>query len=260
MQESYQIPQEVIDKAEQEAIQAQVNPSQLENKIENKIENIDQELKASESLDDEIDELPLIVKKMGRPTKYLPEYCNVAEVICRRFGANRKQIAETLGIQQDMITKWIKTHPEFLQSIKRGREAYDIRVIEKSLRMKATGFEYEEVTIKQVTIKRGRGNDMITLPATEKTIFRKKAVPDVAACIFWLVNRQPDKWKHVARTIIQGDIKNPVVHAHGDVTDLGIALSDPQRVIEVKRVLQEAGAFEALKQDVDIPIVSSALH
>lgn len=264
MSEPLQVSQEVVDNAEQEAVQALVGVLPLDLKTKSSSEEKPKTTEqVEESLADEIDEIPLVKiakRGIGAPTKYLPEYCNVVEVICRRFGANRKHIAEALGISETLISDWIKRHPLFLEAIKKGREAYDTRTVEQSLKMKALGFEYEEVTIKQVTIKQGGGREMIALPAVEKTIVKKKAVPDVAACIFWLVNRQPEKWKHVARTIIQGDSKSPVIHAHGDITDLGIMLSDPQRAAEVKTILQEAGAFDTLKQDVEISVGSNVVH
>jgi hypothetical protein len=63
---------------------------------------------------------------------------------------------------------------------------YDHNEIEEALFKRAKGFEYSECIIE---------TDEET--EEEKVVKRTKktAIPDVTACIFWLKNRLPDKWK-----------------------------------------------------------------
>ncbi len=58
--------------------------------------------------------------------------------------------------------------------------------IEKALFDRAKGYEYCET----VTEPGENGEEEKILKKT-----KKKAIPDVTACIFWLKNRLPDKWK-----------------------------------------------------------------
>jgi len=59
--------------------------------------------------------------KIGRPTKYKPEYCDtVIEVMEKGF--SKEAVAGHIGISKDTLYKWIKKHEEFSDSIKRGVE------------------------------------------------------------------------------------------------------------------------------------------
>jgi len=185
-------------------------------------------------------------KKVGRPMLhfYKPEYAEIAEHLCRMFRATNEQLAEYFKVPlSTTLKKWISQEQEFSAYIKKGRDDYDARVIEKSLRLRAEGYEYEEKTRKQVKLKSGEVTE-------EVSVTKKRMAPDTTACIFWLVNRQPERWKHLSRTIIQGDVKNPITHVHSanKVEDFNI-VADPKRASEVKKILQEAGAFDAIKTD-----------
>jgi hypothetical protein len=100
------------------------------------------------------------------------------------------------------------------------------------LRSRALGYTYDE-SEEGITAKTG---------AYHKVMHKSQA-PDVTACIFWLVNRQPEEWKHVARTIIQGDPKNPVAHEYKlDLTKLPERdLEKLEDIITKARAEQQAG-------------------
>src|SRR4030066_156100 len=149
-------------------------------------------------------------KKAGAPTLYKSEYCKIAEAACKNLGADDKSLAKLFSVTPDSITKWKD--------------------------------EYTETTQKQLKNKEGE-------ISTEILVAKKRMAPDTGACIFWLVNRNPDRWKHVQRTIIQGDTKNPVNHIHSAAGDINF-VSDQIRTAEVKKILQEAGAFKFI-QDSD---------
>jgi transposase-like protein len=59
------------------------------------------------------------VAKGGRPTKYEPSMCAKAEQIMMD-GASKVEVAAALGICKNTLFEWIKLHPEFSDSIKRG--------------------------------------------------------------------------------------------------------------------------------------------
>ena len=55
----------------------------------------------------------------GRPTKYRPEYCEIAESVLGE-GYSQAVLAGELDVDEDTITNWKKEYPEFFGAIKRG--------------------------------------------------------------------------------------------------------------------------------------------
>jgi len=86
------------------------------------------------------------------------------------MGLTDEQIAVILGISPRTLNYW-KKDPAFLQSLKRGKLKADFRVIQ-SLYHKAIGYE-----------------------AVDKKGSRIQVPGDTTAMIFWLKNRQADKWR-----------------------------------------------------------------
>lgn len=122
-----------------------------------------------------------MAKKVGAPTKFLPEYCKSVERLCK-LGAKDSEIAEFFEVQESTINNWKKEFPEFLESIKRGKQIAD-QTVADSLFKRANGFKHKEDVIMQY-----RGNPLI-VPTV------KKYPPDTTAAIFWLKNRRPDLWR-----------------------------------------------------------------
>ncbi len=119
--------------------------------------------------------------KGGRPTAYKKEYCEQAEKLCL-LGATDAQMADFFGVGEKTINNWKEKHPEFLQSLKEAKGTADSRV-ERSLFERATGYSHSDVHISNY-----QGEITIT-PIT------KHYAPDITSMIFWLKNRQPEKWK-----------------------------------------------------------------
>lgn len=118
---------------------------------------------------------------MARPTDYREEYAEQARKLCL-LGYTDKQLADFFNVSEQTINAWKTKHPKFLESIKRGKEIADIEVVE-SLYKRALGIEYEEVELKTD----GK--------AKSKRVVKKFIPPDTTAQIFWLKNRQPQKWR-----------------------------------------------------------------
>jgi len=117
----------------------------------------------------------------GRPTKYKPEYADLAFKFCL-LKATDEQLAKFFDVPTRTIDNWKKRYPEFLQAIKRGKEEADARVSE-SLYDRAMGYEHEDVDIRVVQNK------------IVKTKIIKHYPPDPTSMIFWLKNRQPQTWR-----------------------------------------------------------------
>ena len=128
----------------------------------------------------------------GRPTKYKTEYNEQAYKLCL-LGATDKDMADFFGVDEATINRWKNNHPEFCESIKRGKKKADAEVAEK-LFHRAKGYEHEDLYIAQYQ------GEPITVPIT------KHYPPDTAAAIFWLKNRQKNKWRDKQDVEIAGDV------------------------------------------------------
>ena len=117
----------------------------------------------------------------GRPTKYREEYAELAYKFCL-LGATDKDLAEFFEVEEKTVNNWKEDYPEFLQSLKRGKTLADARMAE-SLYHRGRGYSHPEDKIFQY-----EGMPVI-VPTT------KHYPPDTAAGIFWLKNRQPQKWR-----------------------------------------------------------------
>ena len=129
----------------------------------------------------------------GAPTKYKIEYNKLAYKYCL-LGATDKQLGDNFDVDESTINNWKIAHPEFLESIKRGKTIADAEIAE-SLYHRAKGYEHPEDKIFN-----NNGEEMIV-----ETI--KHYPPDTGAVAFWLKNRQPELWRD-KQTIEQiGDTK-----------------------------------------------------
>jgi len=165
----------------------------------------------------------------GRQSTYSPVYAAQAAVLMRDHGFTEAELAKALLVTVPTLAKWKAEHPELLSAINKGRDMFDSTRVRAALRSRALGYEYEE---REEGITAGLHGGPY-----EKT-FKKKMAPDVTACIFWLVNRQPDDWKHVARTIIQGDPKNPVKHEY----ELNLKQLPEKELAELENIIGRARA------------------
>ena len=126
----------------------------------------------------------------GRPSKYKPEFAEQAYKLCL-LGATDAKIADFFEVNEDTVNKWKKDYPEFSESLKRGKDDADA-VIAQSLFHRAKGYSHPEDKIFN-----DDGNAMVV-----PTI--KHYPPDTTACIFWLKNRQRDKWRDRTETELTG--------------------------------------------------------
>ncbi|WP_313386917.1 hypothetical protein [Chishuiella sp.] len=119
--------------------------------------------------------------KVGRPTDYKVEYNEQVYKLCL-LGATDSEIGDFFNVSEVTINAWKKEYPEFLKSIKKGKEYADANVANK-LYNRALGYKHEEDKI---------FNDQ-GVPLIVPTV--KHYPPDTTAAIFWLKNRQPAKWR-----------------------------------------------------------------
>ena len=117
----------------------------------------------------------------GRPTKYQPEFAGQAEKLCM-LGATDEELADFFEVVESTINLWKREHPEFSESVKKGKILADAQVAEK-LFQRATGYSHPDTHISNY-------QGAITV-----TPVMKHYPPDTTAAIFWLKNRQRNKWR-----------------------------------------------------------------
>lgn len=123
---------------------------------------------------------------VGRPTKYKPEYVDLAYKFCL-MGATDAKLADFFEVDETTINEWKLVYPEFSQSIWNGREKADADIAE-SLYHRAKGYSHVEDDIRTLSI--GGGMSEIVVTPT-----RKHYPPDTAAASLWLRNRAPKLWR-----------------------------------------------------------------
>lgn len=119
----------------------------------------------------------------GRPTDYRTEFPDKARKLCL-LGATDKELADFFEVSESTINLWKISHPEFSESIARGKVSADAEVAEK-LYHRALGYSHNAVKI--------------FMPAGAQTPvyadYTEHYPPDTQAASLWLRNRQGSKWR-----------------------------------------------------------------
>ena len=118
---------------------------------------------------------------MARPTKYKKEYCEQARKLCNK-GFTDKELASFFDVEESTINNWKLKHPEFLESLKSAK-LYSDEAVVNSLYNKAIGYTLDE--------EREEESEQ----GFKKVKTKKQVAGDTTAMIFWLKNRQPDRWR-----------------------------------------------------------------
>lgn len=134
---------------------------------------------------------------MARPTKYKAEFAEQARKLCL-LGATDSELAEFFEVEESTLNNWKHAHPEFLESIKKGKTQADADVADR-LYQRAMGYQHPEVDIRVID------HQIVQTPIT------KIYAPDPTAAIFWLKNRQKAKWRDKVEQEITGEGGGPLV-------------------------------------------------
>lgn len=119
--------------------------------------------------------------KGGRPSKYEKIDLKQVEMAARK-GWTDEEMCEFFGVVRSTWYEWKLKHKEFSDSLKEWKEEANSRV-ERSLYERAMGYSVPEDKIFN------QNGEPLIVPTT------KNYPPDTAAAIFWLKNRNPEKWK-----------------------------------------------------------------
>lgn len=157
---------------------------------------------------------------VGRPSKFRVEYADQAFKLCL-LGATDAELGRFFDVDERTINNWKDRHPEFLQSLKAGKEQADARVAE-TLYRRALGWEHEAV---KIVADAKTGTEHI-VPYTERY------PPDTTAAIFWLKNRRPELWR---------DRQQLGVHHNGRIDTSVRGLSDEELINRATQLANRLG-------------------
>lgn len=128
-----------------------------------------------------------MANEVGRPSKYqdsmktaLIEYAETCKK--KSKGLINSEIADIIGVSEGTVRAWMAGKPDFLAAVKAAKNLLD-DFVEASLFQNACGYSHTETIVK---FKDGE--------FFEKEI-EKHYKPDTIAGIFWLKNRQPERWR-----------------------------------------------------------------
>lgn len=133
---------------------------------------------------------------MARPSKYeshvQPKLVQIAA--WARDGLTLEDIANNLYIAKSTLCDYQNQYSELKDSLKTNKEEADI-IVENALYKRAVGYRYEEITIEEIELKMGSGENIVYQPATKTKTVIKEVAPDTTAQIFWLKNRKQKEWR-----------------------------------------------------------------
>ncbi|ARW09993.1 MULTISPECIES: hypothetical protein [Acetobacter] len=142
----------------------------------------------------------------GRPSKYQEGFAEQARKLCL-LGATDQDLADFFEVSEQTINAWKSAHPEFLESIKKGKDLADAEVADR-LFQRALGYSH-----KAVKIFNDQGRPLVV-------DYEEHYPPDTAAGIFWLKNRQKDKWRDKITQEHSGPDGGPIEVKGGGVSGL----------------------------------------
>ena len=138
-------------------------------------------------------------KKVGRHSKFQVEYVHLAYVACKEGGFTDLKLAKLFKVGKATINVWKKMYPQFMESLRKGKDEWDCLAAEKSMLKRVLGFRYTETTREGIQGKKGKGGFVITKKVS------KLIPPDVKACDIWLCNRKPERWKRLKHIELTGE-------------------------------------------------------
>jgi hypothetical protein len=134
----------------------------------------------------------------GRPSSYRDEYAERAYKLCL-LGATDAEMVDFFEVAESTLNLWKHEHPEFSESIMRGKRTADANVAER-LYQRALGYSHDAVKI------------FMPAGASEPVYaaYTEHYPPDTQAASLWLRNRQPAKWRDKQEHQHTGDPNAPI--------------------------------------------------
>lgn len=110
-------------------------------------------------------------------------------------GMTEEQVLKKIGVSSVTWRKWKKMCPALTGALKDGGDAADCE-IESALLKKASGYTVDVVkTYKVKRIEYEDGKKVCEFEELAQGVDQVHVPADLAAQIFWLKNRKPEKWR-----------------------------------------------------------------
>lgn len=134
---------------------------------------------------------------MARRSKYREEYHLPWIRGLTRRGYTLDEIANDIGVAASTVKKWVHDFPELSDAVKKARALPDIE-IEDALYNRARGYTRKTTKTTIQAVEDGSSKQ------TKVEVFEEEVPPDTTACIFWLKNRDRERWRDRQATEITG--------------------------------------------------------
>jgi hypothetical protein len=177
--------------------------------------------------------------KRGRKPTWKDGYLEQARKLAA-LGATDVEMADFFGVSLRTFMRWKVSKPEFWHALKAAKDAADERV-ERRLYERAVGYAVE---IEKIVVSRGK-------------VIRLKTVehypPDTTALIFWLKNRQPEKWRDKVDPGLAATQFNFIGMLPSEEEWLAKYASNPEPlVIDQREVFHTNGSSKSDDDDADL--------
>lgn len=126
-------------------------------------------------------------RKRGRPTVF-NEVVQEKILALAKQGATDVELAEAIGVSDRTIRYWKVQHADFFPALKECKDLAD-QMVEASLFQRACGYSHPAEKI-LTNFNRFTGEVEV-----ERVQYIEHYPPDTVAAIFWLKNRQPERWR-----------------------------------------------------------------
>lgn len=136
---------------------------------------------------------------VGAPNKFKKEYTGLVYKYCL-LGLKDTELADLFSICEKTLNNWKHEFPEFLQSMKKGKEIADSNVAH-SLYKIANGYSCKDTKFATFEGK-----------ITDSKEYTKNYPPSEKACEFWLKNRQPKRFRDKQEIEHSGEIEQVVFY------------------------------------------------
>ncbi|MGI6695953.1 MAG: hypothetical protein ACOX6O_06930 [Christensenellales bacterium] len=137
------------------------------------------------------------IDKGGRPPQYTewlkPDKLKLLEEWASEGLTNEEIAKYKMGISERTFYQWQADHSQFAQAIKKGR-VFCVLEVENALYRAAIGYEVEETITETITEEGGFSSTDRNAPTVRTRTQTRHIPPNVAAAIFYLKNRAPDRW------------------------------------------------------------------
>lgn len=119
------------------------------------------------------------------------------------------EMAKEMGISSSTFYEWLKKHPEMSEAVTRARTGADARAVNESVErsLLETALGGVRVLKKPMKLKTTSFDSRGRRVESEKLVYADEEIyvpPNVKAQIFWLTNREPERWRNRVEAVLPG--------------------------------------------------------